>query len=279
MIFIVTPVYNRKAFTRNYLIALTKQTVQNFKVIIVDDGSTDGTAEMIEEEFPHVILLKEQGDLWWAEATNIGVKYAFEHNADYIITLNDDTLPSRDFVEKMEYWSEKKPKALLGALAVDVESKKPVFGGEIRNCLTGKSNLLLDKLRIEERSGLHKVNLFPGRGLLIPREVFEIIGLYDSKNFPQTLADLDFTCRAGRSGYEIYCNYDAILGIYQEESGGVSLIKNKNLSNYYKHLFSLKGGGNVIRFTVFAYKNVPKLYFIPFVIQGLLRRSIGYWIK
>ena len=56
---IVAPIYNRKKFTQNYLSALSKQSVKDFKVIILDDGSTDGTSEMIEQEFPKVILLKE----------------------------------------------------------------------------------------------------------------------------------------------------------------------------------------------------------------------------
>ena len=137
MLYIVTPVYNRKKFTENYLIALSKQSVRDFKIIIVDDGSTDGTSAMIKEYFPDVILLHGDGNLWWAEATNVGVRYALDHGADYIMTLNDDTLPAEDFIEKMLCWSEKKPKALLGGLAIDAKSNKPIYGGEVRSFITG----------------------------------------------------------------------------------------------------------------------------------------------
>ncbi|HIO96818.1 MAG TPA: glycosyltransferase family 2 protein, partial [Leucothrix sp.] len=98
MIYIVTPVFNRKDFTQSYLEALSKQTSTNFKTIIVDDGSNDGTSEMVESLFPEVILLKEPGDLWWAEATNIGVRHALSLGADYVMTLNDDTLPEPDYI-------------------------------------------------------------------------------------------------------------------------------------------------------------------------------------
>jgi len=279
MIYIVTPVFNRKEFTKNYLLALQKQTDQNFKVIIVDDGSTDGTSTMIEEEFPEVILLKENGDLWWAEATNIGVRYAIKNNADYIMTLNDDTIPQKDYMENMIKWSRKKPLVLLGAFAIDALTNKPVFGGEVLNWKTGNYENILDKLTFNEQVGLHEVNVFPGRGLLIPVKVFQDIGFYDSKNFPQTVADLDFTCRAYSVGYKIYCNYDAKIGIYTEESGGVALVKNKSFKNYYNHLFGMRGGGNLKWFTVFTFKNAPKQLMVSYLLKGLAVRIFGYPIK
>ena len=279
MIYIITPVFNRKDFTQSYLAALAKQTKQGFKTIIVDDGSTDGTAEMIEKQFPDVILLKEQGDLWWAEATNIGIRYAIDAGADYVMTLNDDTLPDSNYIEQMQFQSQLKPKALLGAFAVNAENNQPVFGGEVLNWKTGDFENVLDKLSADQYHGLHPVNVFPGRGLLIPVEVFKNIGFYDSKNFPQTIADLDFTARATNAGYEIYCNYDAKIKIYPEESGGVSLRKEKSLKNYYRHLFSQRGAGNLKWFSVFAFKNAPKRYLISYWFIGVARRMGGYLIE
>lgn len=282
MLFIITPVYNRKKFTRNYLKALSKQTVKDFKVIIVDDGSTDGTSEMIGQEFPEVILLKEKGDLWWAEATNIGVRYAISQWATYIMTLNDDTLPEIDYIEKMIYWSCIEPKALLGAFAINANNNKAIYGGEILNWKSGKFENILDDISEDKQNGLHQVNTFPGRGLMIPVETFKKIGLYDSNNFPQTVADLDFTARADSAGYEIFCNYDAKIKIYPEESGGVKLRKDKSWKNYYQHLFGMRGAGNLKWFTVFAFKNAPKKYLLHYWTIGIARRIGGYlldWIR
>ncbi len=277
MIYIVTPVFNRKSFTKNYLEALAQQTVKNFHVIIVDDGSTDGTSEMIEKEFSNVILLKEEGNLWWAEATNVGVRYAMSQGADYVMTLNDDTLPEPDYIEKMIYWSEKEPDALLGALAVDVKTNKIIEGGENRDWKTGKSTYVIDNLSKDERYGLHEVSVFPGRGLLIPIKVFEKIGLYDSKNFPQTIADNDFAHRAVNNGFKIYCNYDAKIKMYPEESATVALRKKKSIKNYMDHLFGMKGGGNLKWFITCSLKNCPKKYLLPFITKGVASRITGYW--
>ena len=283
MIYIVTPVYNRKKYTKNYLNALKKQSVKDFKVIIVDDGSTDGTSEMIEQEFPEVILLKENGDLWWAEATNIGVKYALAHATDYIMTLNDDTVPESDYIENMIFWSNRKPDALLGALAIDINTGKPIGGGFLHSWKKPRTSAnLVHILEEKELVGLVKVDNFPGRGLLIPRKVFDKIGLYDSENFPQAAADDDFSYRAINAGYEIFCNCDAKINSFPDESGGVYLKKNKNLKNFYKHLFSIKGSGNLIFFTRLAIKNCPKKrYLLKYLFLGWSNRIGGYlkeWI-
>jgi len=282
MIYIITPVFNRMDLTKNYLIALRNQTNKNFKIIIVDDGSTDGTVDLIESCFPEVILLKKKGNLWWAEATNIGVKHALKEGASYIMTLNDDTIPFKDYIEKMYYWIEKEKNALLGAFAVDVHTNKAVFGGELLNWRSGKYENVLNGIALEERYGLKEVNVFPGRGLLIPTKVFQDIGFYDSKNFPQTVSDLDFTCRAYSAGYKIYCNYDAKIKIYTNESATISLRENKSLKKYFQHLFGIKGGGNLKWFIIFSLKNAPKKYLIFYMFRGILARVLGYprdWIK
>lgn len=282
MIYIVTPVFNRKEFTKNYLKALDNQTNKNFKTIIVDDGSTDGTSDMIIQEYPDVLLLREKGDLWWAEATNIGIRYALREGADYIMTLNDDTVPQKNYIEELYKGMELEPNALHGAFAVDALSGKAVFGGENLNWKMRRYENVLEMTPESECFGLKEVNIFPGRGLVIPANVFKDIGFYDSKNFPQTVADLDFTIRASQYGYKIFCNYDAKIAIYTEESAGVALVTNRNWKNYYQHLFSMRGGGNLKWFTIFTFKNAPKKYLFQYWVDGVARRTLGYlfkWIK
>lgn len=279
MLYIVTPVFNRSDYTKVYLNSLQSQSVSDFKIIIVDDGSNDGTPEMIEKEFPDVILLKEKGDLWWAEATNVGVRYAMEHGATHIMTLNDDTVPDPDFVEKMLYWSNLHPDALLGAVQVDFDTNTIIYGGEQRSWATGKSSYLLDTLPEKEQHGLHEVSQFPGRGLLVPTKVFETIGLYDSKNFPQTIADLDFTHRAVNGGFKIYCNYDARVKIFPEETAMHEIRHERSLKNYIRHLTNIKGGGNLSFFVKCALKNCPKKHLPYFLSKGVVSRMLSYWIK
>jgi GT2 family glycosyltransferase len=82
MIYIVIPVFNRWQFTQPCLQSLREQTYRNFKVIVVDHGSTDGTSEYINKEFPEALVLLGNESMWWTAATNLGVKYAIEHKVD-----------------------------------------------------------------------------------------------------------------------------------------------------------------------------------------------------
>ncbi len=277
MIYIVIPVFNRKEFTKNCLLSLRQQTYKDFKTVIIDDGSTDGTAEMLANDFPEVHVIKGDGNLWWTAATNLGVKYALEKKADYILTLNNDTIATEDFLEKMIFWAEKTPNVLLGAFAIDADTKKPVYGGEIINWRKQKCMNLLDHLKLSEQYGLHEVTHFPGRGLFIPAEVLRKTGLFDEKHFPHYAADYDFTHHALNAGFKIYCNYDSKLLIYPELSGNFENRKNRNFKNYYKHLFDIKGGGNLKNLLVYSIRNCPTKDLFFYLPKAFFSNILGYW--
>ena len=279
MIYIIIPVFNRKHFTKECLLSLQKQTYQDYKVIVVDDGSTDGTADMLREEFPEVEILFGDGNLFWTASVNLGIEQALKKGAPYIMTLNNDVETAPDMLEQTMRWAKEKPNAVIGALEMDAATREPIYGGEIVDFKLNKVRHVLQELPKEKQHGLHNVSQLPGRGLLIPRAVFEKIGLFDQKRFPHYVADYDFTHTALRHGFELYCNYDAKLYTYPEESGERQNRQAKSLKKFYNHLFSIKGGGNLRDFTRFTLKNVPKPYVPYYLVNGYARRIIGYLVK
>jgi GT2 family glycosyltransferase len=275
-LYIVIPVHNRKHFTQECLRSLCRQAVRGFKIIVIDDGSTDGTRGMIEREFPDVHILSGDGNLWWTRATNLGVEYALSHGALYIMTLNDDTVATDDYIERMMLWAAKEPNAILGSVAVDAVTRKPIHGGEIVNWKMADYISLLSILTAEEQHGIHDVTHLPGRGMLIPAIVFKTIGLFDAYHFPQCMADFDFTHRAARAGYRLFCNYDAHLIIYENSVTTLHFRRNKNFKNYWYHLFGLKSGSNLVKFFFYAMRNCPITCLMLFLSIGFCRRIFGY---
>ncbi|GGF01614.1 glycosyltransferase family 2 protein [Hymenobacter cavernae] len=278
MLYIVIPVFNRAHFTRECLLSLRKQTDQRFRTVVVDDGSTDGTDKMLATEFPEVEVVTGDGNLFWTAGVNAGIRRALDLGATRIMTLNNDLVTDPDFVAQMLAASDQNPTAVLGALELDIATGKPIYGGEILDFRTNTRRDLLDELKPEQYQGLHPVTYLPGRGLLIPKAVIDKIGLFDEKRLPHYLADFDYTSVARRAGFPVYCNYDARLSTYPDESGQTLTRKHRSLKGYFQHLFGIRGGGNMVNFTHFALKNCPKPYLPYFLLNGYARRVVGYFL-
>lgn len=278
MLYLVIPVFNRKEFTRACLESLRAQTNPAFRVVVVDDGSTDGTGAMLRTEFPEVLLEEGDGNLFWTAGVNRGIRRALAEGATRVLTLNNDVLTAPDFVARMLATADEHPTAVLGALELDAATGEPVYGGETLDWRTNTRRDLLETLPADQHRGLHPVTYLPGRGLLIPRQVLETIGLFDEKRLPHYLADYDYTSVARRHGFPVYCNYDARLSTYPEESGQEITRRQRSLRGYYQHLFGIRGGGNLRNFTHFSLKNCPRPYLPYFLLNGYARRLVGYFL-
>jgi GT2 family glycosyltransferase len=278
MLYIVIPVFNRWHYTRECLESLRRQTTQDFRTVVVDDGSTDETAAALARDYPEVEVVTGDGNLFWTAGVNAGIRRALALGADRVMTLNNDVVAAPDFVAQMLTAADQHPRAVLGALEFDANTGETIYGGERLDFRTNTTYNLLKELPATKRTGLHPVTYLPGRGLLIPKAVTDKFGLFDEKRLPHYLADFDYTSVARRAGFPVYCNYDAKLSTYPEESGQTLTRKQRSLKGYFQHLFSIRGGGNMMNFTHFALKNCPKPYLPYFLLNGYARRLVGYFL-
>ena len=278
MLYIVIPVFNRWHYTRECLESLRQQTSQEFRTVVVDDGSTDETAAALARDYPEVTVVTGDGNMFWTAGVNAGIQRALALGADRVMTLNNDVVAAPNFVAQMLAAAARHPTAVLGALEFDANTGEAIYGGERLDFRTNTRYDLLAEIPVGQRTGLHPVTYLPGRGLLIPKAVIDQVGLFDEKRLPHYLADFDYTSVARRAGFAVYCNYDAQLSTYPEESGQTLTRKQRSLKGYYQHLFSIRGGGNMVNFTHFALKNCPKPYLPYFLLNGYARRLVGYFL-
>jgi GT2 family glycosyltransferase len=278
MLYIIIPVFNRWHYTRECLESLRAQTSQDFRTVVVDDGSTDETAAALARDYPEVEVVTGDGNLFWTAGVNRGIERALALGADRVMTLNNDVVAAPDFVAQMLAAAAQHPTAVLGALEFDANTGETIYGGERLDFRTNTRYDLLDEIPANQRTGLHPVTYLPGRGLLIPKVVTDRVGLFDEKRLPHYLADFDYTSVARRAGFPVYCNYDAKLSTYPEESGQTLTRKKRSLKGYFQHLFSIRGGGNMMNFTHFALKNCPAPYLPYFLLNGYARRLVGYFL-
>lgn len=272
---IILPVHSRKHMTLTCLRSLSRQSVSGFKVFVVDSGSTDGTADAVEAEFPDVAVLR-RANLWWTGATNEGIKRALADGARYILTINDDLEFPEDYLAILIRTAAEHPLAIMGSYAFDFDSRKPFYCGERMNWITARPRMLLDIVPEEERRGLLSVSYFSARGLWLPAEVFSKLGLFDAKHLPHYVADQELVARAAGAGFPVYVNCDAVVFLRNTSTGRTEITRQYSWKNYRKHLFGIQGGGNLKNFTIFAFRNCPRKYLPLFWLFGMARCAGGY---
>ena len=259
---------NRWQFTNECLLSLRSQTYTNFKVIVVDHGSIDGTSEFIKSEFPEVILLKGNESMWWTAATNVGVRYALKNGADFVLTLNNDLIVKPDYLYQLNEVAIKNPFTIIGSVSVDIkEPLKIIYAGTKWNKWTAKYRSAIDLSKFQKfknELSIIETDLLPGRGTIIPVKAFIDLGLFDESNFPHYAADEEFTNRCKKKGFQLYVSTQAIVYSNYEASGLKNIHKSKSIG-YWKDLFiSRRSPMNIKRRWLWAKINspLPPVYFI-----------------
>lgn len=123
-IWICIPVFNRVDFTIQCLASLNHQNYKNFKIVICDHGSSDGTSERIKNEYPEIVLLSGDSSLWWTGAINVCVRYVFEHADidDGLLTLNNDTELPSDYLQQLVNCSHQYPNSIITSVIHDIKN-------------------------------------------------------------------------------------------------------------------------------------------------------------
>ena len=100
---VIIPAHNRVKYIDETVRSVLDQSYSAYELIVVDDGSSDGTSEYLRNEHPEFTVLAGDGNLWWTGATNLGVRYALQYarKDDRILTLNNDTVLPRTYLETM----------------------------------------------------------------------------------------------------------------------------------------------------------------------------------
>lgn len=208
-VYCIIPSFNRLNELRNCIKQLNKQTFRNIKIVIVNDGSTDGTLEYLQDiEDDNFHFINGDGNLWWGKSINEGLKYVLDRakNQDFILLLNDDTYFDENFVQYfLNDHGDLERKIILGAYQADIDTKE-------RTILGYKINFL--KTRINDNlicNGSETIDALPGRGLFFSFQTFKQIGLINTKFFRQAMGDLEYTSRAKEKGINLKICENAIV--------------------------------------------------------------------
>jgi GT2 family glycosyltransferase len=283
MIYCVVPVFNRKHLLRGCLLSLKEQTYKDYKVVVVDDGSTDGTAEMLKDEFPDVKVLRGNGNLWWTGAINKGIDYVLLicNEEDYVLVLNDDLIVPPEYLANFVSLAAAHPDTLIGSVVTDINDRDVIYSGGVRiNWITAK---MTDLNRGKKLSSFGKgyyteVSYLTGRGVLIPSKVFREIGLYNNKHYLQC-GDIELPARARLAGYKLIVSYDVPVFGYVKAKGHINHLDTFKLRDIKKFFFDIRSNANVRYRFWFAYDTTPNLVQGTIYLIFDLLRVTSYFVR
>lgn len=209
---IIIPNYNGLSFMEPCFESLKEQTVRDFKVLVVDNGSTDGSVEWLKEHRIPSIFLKE--NTGFSGAVNTGIRAA---DTPYVLLLNNDTRVEPGFVAAMERAMDQSPKIFSVSsrmiqmyhpeLLDDAGDMYSILGWAYQRGVGRSSELYQKSCRIFSACA---------GAAIYRRAVFHEIGLFDEQHFAY-LEDIDVGWRAKLYGYDnVYCP-DAV--VYHVGSG------------------------------------------------------------
>lgn len=196
---VVIPTYNLKNILLECLKSVLSQNYNNLEVIVVDNGSTDGTSEVVTRKFPKVKLIRNQKNLGVTGGANAGLR---EATGDYIWLVDHDNILEFNMLSEMVKLAESDPK--IGVVVPKIyywEDKSLIWAaGTGMNLLTGE-NIFRGGKDVGQYDRIEEVDIAPAN-FLVKKEVIEKVGLYDDVFFV-SYEDADFSFRVRKAGYKI----------------------------------------------------------------------------
>lgn len=205
--------WNGKEDTLECLASVNKIDYPNYKIIVVDNGSSDGSVEAISKPYPDVTLLQTGENLGYAGGNNVGIRWALEHETDYILILNNDTVIAPNLLTT--FVNAAKPLSrgsILGAKIYYYDKPDTIWfaGGRWlrnNNCFehigcNQEDNIAFDKT-IE-------VDYITGCALFTESHTFKDVGLLDEEFF-LTYEETDWCYRAKDKGHNCFVIPEAKL--------------------------------------------------------------------
>lgn len=240
LVYIIIVNWNRRELLAECLHSIEGHTsYPNFRVVVVDNGSTDGSLELVRKNHPRVEVIQNKVNVGFAKANNQAIKLSLKRGANYIFLLNNDTkIVQGDWLTKMIWAFEANQSAgIMGCKLVYPDGRIQHAGGIIT--VRGISAYGWGEFDDGTYAQMKDVDYITGAAFMVKREIVEKIGLFDEQFSPVYCEETDYCVRARMAGYRMVYNPAVTIVHYHKGTIGTRL---SNMQMYYW------GRKNLIRF-------------------------------
>lgn len=265
---VVIPNYNGKKFLRGCLQSLAEQKkdTPEYEVVVVDNGSTDGSLELVESEFSQVRVIPLPENTGFCHAVNVGIEAS---ESPYVILLNNDTKVTAGFTGELYHAIESRPNAFsVSAKMLMWDRPELLDDAGDRYCVLGWAFARGKGKPASACDRAAEVFSACGGAAIYRRRILEEIGLFDELHFAY-MEDLDIGYRARIYGYRNYYEPKAEVIHYGSASSG---------SRYNEFKAGLASANNIY----VVGKNMPLLQWVwnlPFLAAGFFIKFLFFCKK
>jgi len=232
--------WNRRDDAIACLTSLTRITYPNYRIILVDNGSTDGSAEAVRAQFPPVQIIEIGKNLRFAGGNNVGLREVLQDQDDFALLLNNDTTVEPDFLDRLIEAAREDGRIGLVSPKILYQQRQDVIwfaGGILKPAWGYVRHFGLRQSDGERFNQRRQVTFLTGCCLLIRREVLQKVGLLDEGFFLYS-EDADYCLRAAKAGFKLL--YEPGARIYHKVSSSTGGAYNLNKWRHrYASLFRL----------------------------------------
>ena len=215
LVAIVVLSWNQLQLTLACLESLQGLEYPDYRVLLVDNASTDGTPQAVRERYPQVAIIENRENLGYAEGNNVGIRRALEDGADYVLVLNNDTLVAPDLLsELVRVAAADSGVGLVGPTIYYADPPDMVFalGSRIRWAAgtIRHRGMFQPASQVPGLTAPEPVDFLPGTAVLMSRQCLERVGLFDPAYF-LNFEDVELCVRAGRHGFRVLFAPQAVI--------------------------------------------------------------------
>ena len=235
--------WNAKVYLKRCIESLLSQTFTDYKIILVDNASSDDSVNFVKDNFPQVKIIKNKKNVGFAEGNNIGI---VNSSGKIIVLLNPDTVTDKNWLSILINVIQSSEK--IAAVTGKMYYLDDQYGKDLVFCTWSKIDpFSADPYNFHNNEPISKVDYLSGAAMVIKRDVLDKIGLMDSDYFLY-FEETDLCARMIRAGYDLMYVPSAIV------RHAVSPLSNSENKVYYMERSRIR----------FALKNFDSLYVISF---------------